>query len=329
MNVQDAWTAFFGSSSVYAHREVWAEAQRHFRLDESAIAVPLSSGCENLLFRVIAREDYVLRVSVQRSRSELEAEATFVTGLRRGGLPILPQFIRGNDGSFVGSACGLQMTMYRYIDGMALGTITTSEFDSLATVLEQYFIVLTGEVNKWQVLTRRPFPSPSEIIDEYLHIIGSRFLTTCRDIPAVNTARLRKLPPFRTDLLIHSDIHLGNLLWNERHALAGIIDFDDCAFGEPLLEFACIVRGCCFSGSHLAIDRLGRLWNILRQFVRIRDEEQIIDTLVVVCIYFFVAVNRERSFGPPRPVDWGDLEKASSVTQNVRALKAAIARDVD
>lgn len=40
-----------------------------------------------------------------------------------------------------------------------------------------------------------------------------------------------------SDVVLSNDLHSKNILVNDSHRLSGIIDFTDCAIGNPFLEF--------------------------------------------------------------------------------------------
>jgi hypothetical protein len=97
-------------------------------------------------------------------------------------------------------------------------------------------------------------------------------------------------------MLIHADLHPQNLVWDSQERLTGLLDFDDCCSGTEGLEYLALARGTCFSGARLSLSRLQLIignWTKEPKSCHVAPR-LLPDYLFYVCLYFFVAVNRDR-----------------------------------
>ena len=272
------------------------------------------------------RRSYVLRLTVQRSLPELEAEVAFVEEMRRVGFCRTPRFMKGKDSLAATTAHGFNMTAYHFIPGFRLDAVPANAVEPMCGMMKDLFYSLQRSRRRAAFGSRPTFPTPTRILGLFLKICRQPEYqeTSKRYLSLLPLEEVAQLGWSGQNILIHSDLTLGNILWRRPNCVEAVIDFDDCSFGNLLIEFAGAVRGVCFLDEELSMRHFERLWSSVRDHLQDWNSQEIYAALVVSCLYYFVAINRRRRLRPDRPVNWRDANRAVALTEHRKRITAIL-----
>jgi Ser/Thr protein kinase RdoA (MazF antagonist) len=198
---------------------------------------------DNAVYLVVAGsgQRLVLRVAATSgcSEAELRAEATWLTALRQGGLPV-PEPVCAADGAAIVLVDGAPCVLLRWLPGRAWPRTGVSASQ----------LALAGDLAARLHCHAERFWPPAGFVrpvwdwPEILGQLDGRLAGDDRrlveDVGARLAGVLRRAGRERDAFgLIHSDLHRGNLLYH-RGRVAGI-DFDDCGWGWFAYDLATIL----------------------------------------------------------------------------------------
>lgn len=204
----------------------------------------------NATFRVTttAGDRFALRVNInsRRTLANLAGEVELVRHLQKHSNITLPGPVPMIDGAFFGSGFhdesgrSLNFVLYSWIDGVELGTQPSLEHvRSLGAILAKMH----------NATESCSFPEGAKLDDlrdplwnQTNNLVGSASSLSVRDQMSISEV-LTEIDQFIENLYangapqpIHADLHGWNVLVSDE-GLA-ILDFDDCALGYPLQDFA-------------------------------------------------------------------------------------------
>lgn len=193
-------------------------------------------------------ERFALRINTNSPRTpeNLRAEIAWVSFLAEDGRVKVPQPIENLDGEFHTSILHepsgrtFYCVLYSWLDGEELEDEPTDEQlmamgVAMATmhVLAPAFVLPAGA-------SLSTFSDPLWWTDDYLlsekSVLGAEAKSLISDALAAIKAGVEKLYADSKPILIHADMHGGNVLWHE--GALSVIDFDDSGFGLPIQDLA-------------------------------------------------------------------------------------------
>ena len=191
---------------------------------------------------------FALRINTNSPRTpeNLRAEIAFVRFLEEDGRIKVPHPIANTEGDFYTSilheASGrtFHCVLYSWIRGEELEDEPTDEqLKALGTAMATMHLVAQGfKLPHGSVLSIYNDPlwwtedfllSEKSVLDAEAKDLISRALSAIK-------SGVAKFYADATPILIHADLHGGNVLWHE--GSLSVIDFDDCGLGLPIQDFA-------------------------------------------------------------------------------------------
>lgn len=191
---------------------------------------------------------FALRINTNSPRTpeNLMAEIAFVRLLAEDGCVKVPQPVQNAEGSFFTSVFHepsertFHCVLYSWIEGEELEDEPTDEqLNALGVAMAtMHHLAPAYELPPGAALPTFDEPlwwtedfllSQKSVLDPEAKDLISRALASIK----VGVARFYK---DATPMIIHADMHAGNVLWNE--GSLSVIDFDDCGFGLPIQDFA-------------------------------------------------------------------------------------------
>lgn len=191
---------------------------------------------------------FALRINTNSPRTpeNLKAEIAFLRLLAADGRVKVPQPIQNSEGDFYTSVFhepSLRMfhcVLYSWIEGEELeDEPIDDQLKAMGVAMATMHLVApTFELPHGATLPTFDDPlwwtedfllSEKSVLDAEAKEMISRALAAIKDGVA-------KFYEGTTSMIIHADMHGGNVLWNEDHL--SVIDFDDCGFGLPIQDFA-------------------------------------------------------------------------------------------
>jgi len=191
---------------------------------------------------------FALRINTNSPRTpeNLRAEIAFVRFLAEDGRIKVPHPIANTDGDFYTSilheASGrtFHCVLYSWILGEELEDEPTDEqLKALGAAMATMHLVAQGfKLPHGSVLSIYNDPlwwtedfllSEKSVLDAEAKDLVSRALSAIK-------SGVAKFYADATPILIHADLHGGNVLWHE--GSLSVIDFDDCGLGLPIQDFA-------------------------------------------------------------------------------------------
>ena len=191
---------------------------------------------------------FALRINTNSPRTpeNLRAEIAFVRFLAEDGRIKVPHPIANTDGDFYTSilheASGrtFHCVLYSWILGEELEDEPTDEqLKALgAAMATMHLVAQSFKLPHGSVLSIYNDPlwwtedfllSEKSVLDAEAKDLISRALSTIK-------SGVAKFYADATPILIHADLHGGNVLWHE--GSLSVIDFDDCGLGLPIQDFA-------------------------------------------------------------------------------------------
>lgn len=191
---------------------------------------------------------FALRINTNSPRTpeNLMAEIAFVRLLAEDGRVKVPQPVQNAEGGFYTSVFHepsertFHCVLYSWIEGEELEDEPTDEqLKALGVAMATMHLVAPSfelpqgaslstfdDVLWW---TEDFLLSQKSVLDPEAKELISRALAAIKDGVA-------KFYKDATPMIIHADMHGGNVLWNE--GSLSVIDFDDCGFGLPIQDFA-------------------------------------------------------------------------------------------
>jgi Ser/Thr protein kinase RdoA (MazF antagonist) len=199
---------------------------------------------DNAVFRVGASgRDLMLRVSFSGGRTLREqlAEQRWLDRISGGGRPLVPRPARFGAGTSVahfqqGTVTGTA-AMFEWVAGVASPPL--DELVSRAwgrATAELHAFSRTGGLVAG---SERPTWTAQTVIFDGPSFSTPSFPSGSREVIAEVQKILRPMQETADDALavIHADLHVGNIVLSPDHVV-GIIDFDDCGFGEEVFDVA-------------------------------------------------------------------------------------------
>lgn len=155
---------------------------------------------------------------------------------------------------------GCAVSVHSRIEGAVLrgvATLSTLEREQLADDLAGFLrslhslpthllqgLATSAPSKEWQILLRRfethVFPAIDAAAAAHLRADFNSFLQICDALPRH---------------IIHGDFGTGNLLVDQHHRLAGVIDFAGCDLGDPAYDYASLAAGLGDAFISLVLER--------------------------------------------------------------------------
>jgi Ser/Thr protein kinase RdoA (MazF antagonist) len=191
---------------------------------------------------------FALRINTNSPRTpeNLMAEIAFVRLLGADGRVRVPQPIKNIDGSFYTSVLHepsqrtFHCVLYSWIEGEELeDEPTDDQLKAMGVAMATMHLVApTFELPHGATLPT--FDDPLWWTEDFLLSEKSVLDASAKDLISRALSAIKegvaKFYLNATPMIIHADMHGGNVLWNEDHL--SVIDFDDCGFGLPIQDFA-------------------------------------------------------------------------------------------
>ena len=191
---------------------------------------------------------FALRINTNSPRTpeNLMAEIAFVRLIAADGRVRVPQPIENTDGAFYTSVFHehsqrtFHCVLYSWIEGEELeDEPADDQLKAMGVAMATMHLVApTFEFPHGATLPTFDDPlwwtedfllSEKSVLDASAKDLISRALMAIKE--GVNKFYLSATP-----MIIHADLHGGNVLWNQDNL--SVIDFDDCGFGLPIQDFA-------------------------------------------------------------------------------------------
>lgn len=191
---------------------------------------------------------FALRINTNSPRTpeNLRAEIAFVRFLAKDGRIKVPQPIANTEGDFYTSilheASGrtFHCVLYSWILGEELGDEPTDEQLSAlgAAMATMHLVAQRFKLPEGSSLPT--FDDPLWWTEDFLLSEKSVLDAEAKDLISRALSAIKsgvaKFYADATPILIHADLHGGNVLWHE--GSLSVIDFDDCGLGLPIQDFA-------------------------------------------------------------------------------------------
>jgi Ser/Thr protein kinase RdoA (MazF antagonist) len=191
---------------------------------------------------------FALRINTNspRTAENLRAEIAFVRFLAEDGRVKVPHPIENDEGDFYTSihhepsGRTFHCVLYTWILGEELEDEPTDEqLRALgAAMATMHLLAQEFELPEGSVLPT--FDDPLWWTEDFLLSEKSILDAEAKELIAKALSAMKsgvsKFYDDATPLLIHADMHGGNVLWHE--GSLSVIDFDDCGFGLPIQDFA-------------------------------------------------------------------------------------------
>ena len=204
----------------------------------------------NATLKVQTTDDrlFALRINTNSPRTpeNLVAEIAFVRFLAEDGRVKVPHPIENSEGDFYTSIFHepsertFHCVLYSWIPGEELEDEPTDEqLNALGAAMATMHLLAQGfELPHGSALPT--FDDPLWWTEDFLLSEKSVLNAETKELIAKALSAIKsgvaKFYDNATPLLIHADMHGGNVLWNE--GTLSVIDFDDCGLGLPIQDFA-------------------------------------------------------------------------------------------
>ena len=244
-------TAFFDQPEASVIKELESfslEILNHYPIQvKSAVSINYEYNA-TLKVETTDGQLFALRINTNSPRTpeNLRAEIAFVRFLAEDGRVKVPHPIENRDGNFYTSilheASGrtFHCVLYSWILGEELEDEPTDEqLRALGAAMATMHLAATGfQLPEGSSLPT--FDDPLWWTEDFLLSEKSVLDAEAKDLisRALSAIKLGVAKFFAngTPILIHADMHGGNVLWYEDSL--SVIDFDDCGFGFPLQDLA-------------------------------------------------------------------------------------------
>ena len=191
---------------------------------------------------------FALRINTNSPRTpeNLKAEIAFVRLLAENGRVKVPQPVQNSEGGFYTSIFHepsertFHCVLYSWIEGEELEDEPTGEqLKALGVAMATMHLVAPSfELPQGAALST--FDDPLWWTEDFLLSEKSVLNSEAKDLISRALAAIKvgvaKFYKDATPMIIHADLHGGNVLWRE--GSLSVIDFDDCGFGLPIQDFA-------------------------------------------------------------------------------------------
>jgi Ser/Thr protein kinase RdoA (MazF antagonist) len=191
---------------------------------------------------------FALRINTNSPRTpeNLMAEIAFVRLIAADGRVRVPQPIQNSEGSFYTSVFHepsqrtFHCVLYSWIEGEELEDEPTDEQLKAMGVAMATMHLVAPAFELPHGATLPAFDDPLWWTEDFLLSDKSVLDASAKDLISRALMAIKegvaKFYLSATPMIIHADMHGGNVLWNEDHL--SVIDFDDCGFGLPIQDFA-------------------------------------------------------------------------------------------
>jgi aminoglycoside phosphotransferase (APT) family kinase protein len=200
---------------------------------------PLSGGVSSLMLAFTLATDegereLILRVpsasTLARDPGAMDTESRLLRKLQELGVPCPRPWPPGDEEPTSGTRC----LVLEFVPGAPLLTppISTEQIEEMAKRLAAIHDLESARFGDLGLATHAPEPfepSPSVLVRLEQAFPYSKVLAAFQSLGGSAVAT--------EPSLLHGDYWPGNLLWHEGH-LCGIIDWEDCRIGDPLLDLA-------------------------------------------------------------------------------------------
>ncbi len=191
---------------------------------------------------------FALRINTNSPRTpeNLMAEIAFVRLIAADGRVRVPQPIQNSEGSFYTSVFHepsqrtFHCVLYSWIEGEELEDEPTDEQLKAMGVAMATMHLVAPAFELPHGATLPTFDDPLWWTEDFLLSDKSVLDASAKDLISRALMAIKegvaKFYLSATPMIIHADMHGGNVLWYEDHL--SVIDFDDCGFGLPIQDFA-------------------------------------------------------------------------------------------
>jgi Ser/Thr protein kinase RdoA (MazF antagonist) len=191
---------------------------------------------------------FALRINTNSPRTpeNLMAEIAFVRLIAADGRVRVPQPIQNSEGSFYTSVFHepsqrtFHCVLYSWIEGEELEDEPTDKQLKAMGVAMATMHLVAPAFELPHGATLPTFDDPLWWTEDFLLSDKSVLDASAKDLISRALMAIKegvaKFYLSATPMIIHADMHGGNVLWNADHL--SVIDFDDCGFGLPIQDFA-------------------------------------------------------------------------------------------
>lgn len=191
---------------------------------------------------------FALRINTNSPRTpeNLMAEIAFVRLLAQDGRIRVPQPIQNTNGGFYTSVFHelsermFHCVLYSWIEGEELEDDPT---DDQLKAMGVAMATMHSVAPRFEMPVGAALPTfddPLWWTEDFLLSEKSVLEASAKDLMSSALLAIKegvaKFYLNATPMIIHADMHNGNVLWNEGYL--SVIDFDDCGFGLPIQDFA-------------------------------------------------------------------------------------------
>jgi Ser/Thr protein kinase RdoA (MazF antagonist) len=227
------------------HRLILQQASDFFELSEIK-SVRKAEGDANANYFVNTEKgNFLFKIILEpHPTKDKQAEAVYVDLLRKNGLPVVPCL--HHDGNAVYEHDGVRVMVQK--------ALLNNEYSDKASAIEQiaenlakmHLVSFGGLPDRVSWLKADSLKKQIEILKEKFHDQeGVRRIVDCYD--SLNNF-IKEILPVLPKSIIHGDLHLGNVLFDDNRLIA-IIDWEEACIHASLLDFALSVTDCCYEDS--------------------------------------------------------------------------------
>ena len=197
---------------------------------------------------LVKGEDFALRVNINsmRNLANLEAEVAWIRFLSSQADLKVPHVIENRDGDFhvsvkqEGTDRMLHCLVYSWIEGEDLDDDPTEDQVRAMGVAMARMHLVAPRFELPHGASLPTFDDPLWWTEDFLLSEKSVLDASAKDLISRALVSIKegvaKFYLNATPMIIHADMHGGNVLWKQDHL--SVIDFDDCGFGLPIQDLA-------------------------------------------------------------------------------------------
>lgn len=200
----------------------------------------------NYVIKTENNQKYILRIYEERNKEEIKLEMDMLTTLSKHNLPV-PQPILSKNNTYTIIHNSKKIAVFTFLEGKHIGDRNTNEeqLQELARNLAQIHSTLEN-FNSKEVKSKKSYDLNwikqihteikqehldfSKQFDKYIEKISSKIYFPENLPKGIN----------------HGDLHGDNVFFKE-NKITGILDFDDCFFGELIIDLGCVIGYWCIN----------------------------------------------------------------------------------
>lgn len=187
------------------------------------------------------KKEALLRVYRPKfSKEEINLEHKLIKKLKQ--IKQVPKLYENKQGLTLTEYKEHKISIFEYKKGEKIeaNNINTSQLKNLAKLTANMHKVLEGFKPK-EAIDKEAITKES--VKHHLNKIKN--LPKTKKEYVLNVLSDIKYPKNLSKRIVHADMHLGNMVFDEKQ-VTGLFDFDDCFYGPKLMDIASIIRYVCF-----------------------------------------------------------------------------------